>query len=97
MGFRSGDPDLHTSSDVACVNHRVENTTSLSGGYQSLVKSFIRGQGSEKMRLDRIIYNLWNFVADANKHKDVMQIQYKLNGSVQAHLLRALTSIKRFD
>lgn len=54
-------------------NHRGDNTTSLCEGYHSAIKSFVRAQGGENVRVDRLIHHLLHFMADCNTHKDVLR------------------------
>lgn len=61
------------------VNHRNQDTTSIAEGWHSSTKAWIRGQGSENLRLDRLIYFLLVWIGSSNVYKD----SRRFNGVMQ--------------
>lgn len=52
------------------VNHRDHNTTSVSEGWHSSVKGWVRSTGSENLRIDHLIYFLLENIGSMFEQKD---------------------------
>lgn len=73
---------LHAEQWTLCmrkgVNHRDDNTTGICEGFHSAIKGVARASGSEKMRLDQLIYWLtvrvaeWHWSSAVSKHTGVL-------------------------
>jgi hypothetical protein len=53
------------------VNHRSQGTTSLAEGWHSSVKGWVRTQGTENLRVDRLVHFLLTWVGGLCEYKDV--------------------------
>jgi hypothetical protein len=53
------------------VNHRSHDTTSIAEGWHSSVKGWVRSQGTENLRVDRLIYFLLTWVGGLYEYKDI--------------------------
>jgi hypothetical protein len=53
------------------VNHRSQDTTSIAEGWHSSVKGWVRSQGTENLRVDRLIYFLLTWVGGLYEYKDI--------------------------
>ena len=77
------------------VNHRDDNTTGICEGFHSAIKGVARASGSEKMRLDQLIYWLtvrvteWHWSSAVSKHTGVPPLRSHAS-SARASSLRVL-------
>jgi hypothetical protein len=53
------------------VNHRSQDTTSIAEGWHSSVKGWVRTQGSENLRVDRLVHFLLTWVGGLCECKDM--------------------------
>ena len=60
------------------INHRDDDTTSLCEGSHSAVKALVRARGSEKQRIDKLIYFLLRVVAETYSYRDVRALHSML-------------------
>jgi hypothetical protein len=62
---------LHVGEALHLVCRRYQDTTGVAEGWHSLAKGWVRCQGSENLRLDRLLHVLLQWIGGLYAFKDV--------------------------